>query len=277
MMRHPLDLLAAAADHPLAHPLYHKGVRRALDAGRLTPALRADIRAEVPWMSALSYTPADLGFETLDDAAKAIEAADERVRFTNHIDRVRGRILQAPFFEEGAHVDARAELTGGVWVSRGVFIAPEAIVRMDEKSGLAPMIIGPDSNIQDEALVHADHAAIGARCIVAHDTVIHGATLEDDVTVYIKAIVDTDAHVGAGCFLDAACYIGRGVTLPPDRYVGPMQAVRSDDEARALPEITPEHRAMREHVLLHNRGHAIRYVRGQHDALAPLLELDTLP
>ncbi|TVQ99013.1 MAG: hypothetical protein EA398_12725 [Deltaproteobacteria bacterium] len=273
MIRHPLRYLAAAADLPRAHPIYHRAVRRALDTGRLTASVRAELRSDLPYMSALTFTPEMLGFDSLDAAAAAIAAGDERMRGTNHVDRERGLIIQAPFVEEGAHVDSRAELTGGIHVSRGVFIAPEAIVRMDEKSGLAPMVIGPESNIQDEALVHADHVAIGARCIVAHDAVVHGAKLADDVTVYIKAIVDTGAVVGPGTFLDAAAYVGRGVTIPPERYVAPMTAVTSDEIARSLPPIDDGHRRMRADVLAHNAEHAQRYVRGQFDALAEILDL----
>lgn len=271
MMRNPLVLLAARAEEHGAHPLYHGALHNLLRLGPLSPAVLGSLRADLPWVSAVGFSPRELGFASLDEAAAAIQAADFTVRRTNHIDRSSGRILQVPFIEEGAHVDARAELTGGVYVSRGVFIAPEAIVRMDEKARLEPLFIGEDTNLQDEVLVHADQGRIGARCIVAHNAIVHGAQLGDDVTVYIKAVVDTGSSVGSGAFLDAGAYVGRGVHVPENRYVPPLRAVCTSEEATALPTVQEQHRAMQTHVLEHNRIHARRYERAQREAITAAL------
>jgi carbonic anhydrase/acetyltransferase-like protein (isoleucine patch superfamily) len=271
MIRHPLLLLAAKADEEGAHPVYHVAVRNLLRAGPLPQAVQSTLRADLPWMSAIAFTPEQLGFASIDDAAAAIEASNLYIRRTNHIDRVKGQIVQAPFVEEGAHVDARAELTGGVYVSRGVFIAPTAIVRMDEKDALEPLIIGEDTNLQDEVLVHAHDGRIGARCIVAHNAILHGAKLGDDVTVYIKAIVDTGAEIGDGAFIDAGAYVGRGVRVPPGRYVRPLQAVCTTADADALPPVEAAHRHMQAEVLRMNRDHARHYERAQREALTAAL------
>lgn len=272
MLRHPLRLLALTGDCPRAHSLYHQLPSRLQRQGRLERRLRADLRSDFPWMTALSFLPEEMGYRSLDEIAEVLERAPVEVQRTNRVDRESGRILQFPFIEEGAYIDARAELSGGIYVHAGVFIAPEAIVRMDEKFSLVPLVIGEGTNIQDEVLVHADAAAIGARCIVAHDAVVHGAVLEDDVTVYIKVVVDTNAHVGRGAFLDAGAYVGRGVTIPEGRYVGPLTAVRTQEEAQALPQVTPEQRAMREEVHAHNLAHARHYVEGQRTAIQETLE-----
>lgn len=271
MVRHPLTLLAAVADEAEAHPVYHVAIRNLLRAGPLLPAVQSVLRADLPWMSAVSYRPEDLGFDSIDSAARAIAAASPRIRRTNHVDRAKGLVLQAPFVEAGAHVDARAELTGGVYVSRGAFIAPEAIVRMDEKTTLEPLFIGEDTNLQDEVMVHADQGSIGARCIVAHNAILHGARLGDDVTVYIKAVIDTGASLGDGAFIDAGAYVGRGVAIPPGRYVRPLQAVCSTADAELLPPVLADHREMQASVLAHNRAHARHYMRAQREALTSAL------
>jgi carbonic anhydrase/acetyltransferase-like protein (isoleucine patch superfamily) len=272
MHRHPLALLAAVADEPNAHPVYHRAIKNLLLAGPIPSSVQSMLRGDLPWMSAVWRSPEELGFGSIDEAAAGIALASARVRRTNHLDRARGRVLQAPFVEEGAHVDARAELTGGIYVSRGVFIAPQAIVRMDEKTGLEPYFIGEESNLQDEVLVHADGGSLGARCIVAHNAILHGAHLDDDVTVYIKAVIDTGASLGAGVFVDAGAYVGRGVAVPPGRYIRPLQAVCSVADAEALPLVEEGHRQMQAAVLAHNREHARHYERAQREALTEALQ-----
>ena len=274
MWRHPLSLLAAKADLPNAHPLYHRGVAALLARSASPMPTPGILRAELPWITATRHTPEELGFGDLGQVRAALAASSPEAQATNHIDEGEGVVWQVAFVEAGAYVDARAELTGGVYVSAGVFMAPQAIVRMDEKSGLEPFVIEPHANLQDEVLIHANGGHVGSRCIVAHDAVIHGAWLEEDCTVYIKAIVDTGAHLGAGCFLDAAAYVGRGVRVPPRRYISPKQAVCTQEEADALPEMSAAQWAMHEEVIAHNRAHAERYGWGQSVSLGRLLEGD---
>ena len=64
-----------------------------------------------------------------------------------------------------------------------------------------PIVLGEDSNIQDNCTVHVDAGfpvTVGERVTVGHNAVLHGCTVEDDVLVGMGATVLNGAHIGAG-------------------------------------------------------------------------------
>jgi carbonic anhydrase/acetyltransferase-like protein (isoleucine patch superfamily) len=188
------------------------------------------------------------------DAEKWLAAQPDTVRRVTFIKD--GEVFQRPHVDAGAFVDPTAQLIGGVYVSAGCFIGPYAVVRLDEKPGPAPLIIGRDSNLQDFALIHADTIRIGDRVIVAHQAVVHGAEVDDDVTIYIQAVVDGGGTiVGRGAFLHQGCYVGKGIHIAPGRYVEPGQRVLTQAEADSLVEVPEALKAIRAKVLEHNRLH----------------------
>ena len=168
-------------------------------------------------------------------------------------------MTQHPSVHADSFVDPTAVLIGGILVRRGCYIGPHAIVRLDEKVGSEPCILDEGSNIQDCAVVHAQTSRIGRRVIVAHQAIVHGATVEDDVTLYIQAVADGDTVLGRGCFLHQGSYVGKGLRLAPGRYVAPGQRVLTQAEADRLPEVSDELEAIRQAVLEHNRGHVLSH------------------
>jgi carbonic anhydrase/acetyltransferase-like protein (isoleucine patch superfamily) len=194
------------------------------------------------------------GIDSLDDAMRWLGAQSDGVRSVTCVDG-HGRLQQHPVLDPDSYVDPTAVLIGGIVVRRGCYIGPHAVVRLDEKVGPEPCVLGEGSNIQDGAVVHAHTPRIGDRVIVAHQAIVHGATVEDDVSIYIQAVADGDTVLGRGSFLHQGCYVGKGLTLAPDRYVAPGQKVLSQDEADALPEVPEALIAIRHAVLEHNRNH----------------------
>jgi carbonic anhydrase/acetyltransferase-like protein (isoleucine patch superfamily) len=167
-----------------------------------------------------------------------------------------GMLVQCPFIEDGTYVDPTAQLIGGVIVRSGCYVGPFAIVRLDEKPSLEPLVVGQDSNIQDCAIVHSTTQSIGSRVIVAHQAIVHGAVIEDDVTIYIQAVADGDGTViGRGSFLHQGAYVGKGIRVPGGRYVAPGVKVLTQNEADRLPAVPDALIAVRNHVLEHNRAH----------------------
>lgn len=172
-----------------------------------------------------------------------------------------GALVQRPWVEDGAFVDPTAQLIGGIIVKLGCYIGPMAVIRIDEKELLEPLVIEEGSNIQDCAVVHSTTQHIGKRVIVAHQAIVHGARVEDDVTIYIQAVVDGGGTVlGKGCFMHQGSYVGKGINVPENRYIAPGVKVLSQAEADALPPVPEELKRMRNHVLEHNKLHTARYL-----------------
>ena len=198
------------------------------------------------------------GVSSLDEAVRWLAAQSDDVKAVTAVDGL-GRVTQHPSVHTDSFVDPTAVLIGGIVVCRGCYIAPHAIVRLDEKVGFEPCILGEHSNIQDCAIVHAQTSRIGRRVIVAHQAIVHGATVEDDVTLYIQSVADGDTVLGRGCFLHQGSYVGKGLRLAPGRYVSPGQRVLTQAEADQLPEVPDELKAIRESVLAHNRSHVVSH------------------
>jgi carbonic anhydrase/acetyltransferase-like protein (isoleucine patch superfamily) len=205
--------------------------------------------------------PLDVGVEETAPAARRwLETQSEAVRRVTRIDAA-GRLLQEPCIEDGAFVDPTARLIGGMIIGAGCYVGPYAVIRLDEKPSPEPLVIGAGSNVQDCAVIHSTTQRIGSRVIVAHQAIVHGAVVEDDVTIYIQAVVDGGGSViGRGAFLHQGCYVGKGVRIPPGRYVEPGRKVLAQAEADALGPIPEALLHVRAHVLESNDAHVRRYL-----------------
>jgi molybdenum cofactor synthesis domain-containing protein len=127
---------------------------------------------------------------------------------------VRGRV-RAP---ASAFVAPGAVLTGEVSLGERASVWYGAVLRAD----LAPIAVGDDSNIQDNAVVHVDEgypATIGRGVVVGHGAVVHGAVVEDGCLIGMGAIVLTGAVVGAGSLVAAGALVGERKRIPPGSLV----------------------------------------------------------
>jgi len=194
-----------------------------------------------------------------DSAARWLEKQSEAVkRVTTVADD--GTLLQRPDVHQGAFVDDSARLYGAMIVSNGCYVGPMAVIRLDELDTPEPLVIGEWSNIQDGAVVHSTTRKIGNRVIIAHQSILHGAVLEDDVSLYIQAVVDGGGTVIGKCsFLHQGSYVGKGVHVPEGRYVEPGQKVLNQAAAEDLPPVPEAIKKLRDHVLELNMRHVKTY------------------
>ena len=126
-------------------------------------------------------------------------------------------------------------------IGRGVFIAPTAVVIGDVTIGdgasiwygtvvrgdTSPIVIGLDTNIQDNSVVHSDHgfpAVIGAEVTVGHNALIHGCTIEDGCLIGNKAQVLNGAVVRTGSIVAAGAVVREGMEIPPRRLAAGLPA-----------------------------------------------------
>ncbi len=107
-----------------------------------------------------------------------------------------------------------------------------AVIRGDTET----IEVGADTNVQDLAILHADPGKpcrLGERVTVGHAAVVHGATVEDDCIIGIRAVVLNGAHVGAGSLVAAGAVIPEGMVVPAGSVVMgvPGKIVRQTTEA----------------------------------------------
>jgi len=117
-----------------------------------------------------------------------------------------------------AWVAPGAALVGDVTLGRAASVWFNATVRGD----LAPVVIGDESNIQDNCVVHVDvgmPARIGARVTLGHGAIVHAAVIEDEVLVAMKAVVLSGCHVGTGSLIGAGAVLPEGTRIPPGSLV----------------------------------------------------------
>jgi carbonic anhydrase/acetyltransferase-like protein (isoleucine patch superfamily) len=134
----------------------------------------------------------------------------------------------------------------------GVFVAPNATVIGDVhlhdscsiwfgavlRGDAAEISVGARSNIQDNAVLHADPGdpcVIGSDCVIGHSAIVHGATLDHHVLVGMHATVLNNAHIGAYSIIGANALVTAGSQIPPYSLVMgvPAKVVKTIDPETA--------------------------------------------
>jgi len=113
-----------------------------------------------------------------------------------------------------AYVAPNATLVGHVHVAAGASIWFSAVLRGD----LAPITIGPRTNVQDLTVIHVDEDApctVGAGVTIGHRAVLHAATIGDWVLIGMGATVLTGAEVGQEALVGAGGVVTPGMVIPP--------------------------------------------------------------
>ena len=113
---------------------------------------------------------------------------------------------------EGAWVIG--EVTLGAWAS--VWFG--AVLRAD----IAPISIGAESNIQDNAVIHVDFdtpTLVGSRVTVGHGAILHGCIIEDECLIGMGATILNGAKVGRGSMVGANALVPPGMEIPPGSLV----------------------------------------------------------
>lgn len=139
---------------------------------------------------------------------------------------------------------------GQVRVGKDVFIAPTAYVGGDVSLGdactvmhhvtirgdVAPIRIGPRTNVQDGTVLHTRYAVpleVAEDVVIGHRAVVHCRSVGPRTLIGIGAIVLDNAEVGADCVVAAGAVVLPG-TLVPDGslFAGvPARHIRGVTEA----------------------------------------------
>lgn len=139
----------------------------------------------------------------------------------------------SPHLHPESWVAPNASVIGNVTLAEKASVWYSASVRAE----FDPVVIGPGSNVQDNATVHADPGfpvTIGTRVTIGHNAIVHGCTVEDGCLIGMGAIVGNGATIGANSLVAPGAVLPQGMVVPPRSFVAGVPAkVRrelTDDE-----------------------------------------------
>lgn len=117
-----------------------------------------------------------------------------------------------------AFIAPGAVVLGDVTLEADVSIWFNAVVRGDTDR----IHIGAGSNVQDLCMLHADPGypcIIGREVTIGHHAVVHGALIEDEVMIGMRAVVLNGARVGRGSIIAAGAVVTENANIPPNSLV----------------------------------------------------------
>lgn len=123
-----------------------------------------------------------------------------------------------------ASIDPSVYLAHGAVVVGDVTILADssvwfhAVVRADHEV----VRIGRGVNIQDGAVLHADPGfpcVVGDGVTIGHRAIVHGAKIDENVTIGMGSIVMNGAQIGRDCIVAAGAVVTEGVVAPPGSLV----------------------------------------------------------
>lgn len=146
--------------------------------------------------------------------------------FDFHKDRISKQAWIAP----------NATVCGDVTIGKDSSVWFQSVIRGDTES----ISIGNATNVQDLCLIHADAGKpcrIGDRVTLGHAAIVHGAIVEDDVMIGIRATILNEAVIGSGSLIASGALVPERTVIPPNSVVMgiPGKVVRevtSQDRAR---------------------------------------------
>lgn len=143
----------------------------------------------------------------------------------------------SPTVADGAWIAPTATLVGAVEVAEGASVWYGAVLRGDNE----PVVIGRDSNVQDNAVFHTDEGvpvSLGEGVSVGHGAIVHGAVVGDHVLVGMGAILMNRSVIGTETLIAAGALVPEGAEIPPRSLVVgvPAKVVRelTDEEVERI-------------------------------------------
>lgn len=139
----------------------------------------------------------------------------------------------SPQFGDNCWLAPNATVVGDVVLGKDCTVWFNAVVRGDVHS----IRIGDRTNIQDGAVIHCTYqkaaTTIGNCVSIAHNAVVHGCTIEDNVLVGMGAIIMDGAYIESGSIIAAGAIVTQGTRVPAG-------SIFAGNPARLLKIVSPE-------------------------------------
>lgn len=151
----------------------------------------------------------------------------------------------------GQFVAPNASVIGSVQLGERSSVWFNVVIRADNDH----IRVGPDSNVQDGAVLHTDHGFplnIGQGVTVGHKAVLHGCTIGDYSLVGINAVILNGAKIGKYCLIGAGALVPENMQIPDGSMVIGVPA-------RIKRELTEPEKRKLELSAAHYVANAVRY------------------
>jgi carbonic anhydrase/acetyltransferase-like protein (isoleucine patch superfamily) len=129
-----------------------------------------------------------------------------------------------PEFGPNCWLADNASILGDVKMGKNCTVWFNAVVRGDVNE----IRIGDDTNIQDGAVIHCTYQKagtyIGSRVSIAHNAILHGCKVHDDVLIGMGAIVMDHAIIHSGAVIAAGAVVLSGTVVEADSIYAGMPA-----------------------------------------------------
>ncbi|MFN9750014.1 MAG: gamma carbonic anhydrase family protein [Planctomycetota bacterium] len=123
------------------------------------------------------------------------------------------RLNLTPQTAEAIWIAPGAVVVGDVTLGPRASVWFGAVLRGDTES----LVVGADTNLQDQVVLHADPGfpcRLGDRVTVGHGAIVHGATVESDSLIGMRATLLNGAVIGAGSVVAAGALVTEGKVFP---------------------------------------------------------------
>jgi len=142
-----------------------------------------------------------------------------------------------PEFGANCFLADNAVVVGEVTMGANCTVWFNAVVRGDVHS----IRIGDNTNIQDGAIIHCTYqkakTVIGSNVSIAHQAVVHGCTVEDNVLIGMGAIIMDDAVIGTNSVIAAGAVVLPGTKIEPGSVYAGIPARRIKDIGEEMKEV----------------------------------------
>ncbi len=146
-----------------------------------------------------------------------------------------------PNIHNSAFIAWNAEVAGDVEIGENVSIWFSATIRAD----IAPVKIGKNSNLQDNAVIHLDTdvpCIVEDNVTIGHGAILHSCTIKEGSTIGMGAIVLNNAIIGKNCIVGAGALVTQGKEFPDNSLIvgSPAKAIRTltDEDLQSSHENT---------------------------------------
>jgi len=143
----------------------------------------------------------------------------------------------SPQFGNKCFLADNAVVVGEVIMGDHCTVWFNAVIRGDVNT----ITIGNNTNIQDGAIIHCTYqkskTVIGSNVSIAHNAVVHGCTIEDNVLIGMGAIIMDDAVIGTGSVIAAGAIILPKTRVEPGSIYAGVPAKWVKDTGNEMKEV----------------------------------------